>query len=49
MLSEPDRKLFIQDLIQTLKKVAQNRRTSIDVDPYEIYKDDEGYDYVFVG
>ena len=48
-LSEPDTKLFIEDLIKILKKVAHQRRTSIDVDPYEIYKDDEGYDYVFVG
>ena len=48
-LTEPDTKLFIEDLIKILKKVAQKRRASIDVDPYEIYKDDEGYDYVFVG
>ena len=37
-------KNFYQMLIIVLKKMD----LSVNVDPYEIYKDDEGYDYYFV-
>jgi len=40
---------FIEELLSQLNhRIDQNGLSGIDVDPYEIYKDDEGYDYYFV-
>ena len=39
---------FIEELLSELNHRIDQNGLSIDVDPYEIYKDDEGYDYYFV-
>ena len=40
---------FIEELLSQLNhRIDENGLSGIDVDPYEIYKDDEGYDYYFV-
>ena len=39
---------FIEELLSELNQRIDQHGLSIDVDPYEIYKDDEGYDYYFV-
>jgi len=39
---------FIEELLSDVNHRIEENGLSIDVDPYEIYKDDEGYDYYFV-
>jgi len=39
---------FIEQLLVDLNQHIHDSGLNIDVDPYEIYKDDEGYDYYFV-
>lgn len=39
---------FIEELLSDVTHRIEETGLSIDVDPYEIYKDDEGYDYYFV-
>ena len=39
---------FIEELLSDVNHRIEETGLSIDVDPYEIYKDDEGYDYYFV-
>ena len=48
-LTEPKSAELVDQLLETVLKMSETRKVSVDVDPYEIYKDDEGYDYVFVG
>jgi len=45
--NEPIEK-FVQGLLGDLNQRIDENGLTVDVDPYEIYKDDEGYDYFFV-
>ena len=51
-LYKPDKssQLFVAECINVMKERMGERGGDPDeiVDPYEVYKDDEGYDYFFV-
>ena len=44
----PSTKDFVQDLITKCQNRNLKENLNIEADPYEVYKDDEGFDYVFV-
>ena len=48
-LDQPNAGHLVDDLLEIMLDVSKRRSVEVEVDPYEIYKDDEGYDYVFVG
>ena len=48
VLKIPPREEFVQQLISQCQKRVENERLTLEADPYEVYKDDEGFDYVFV-
>ena len=48
-LDQPNPGHLVDDLLEIMLDVSKRRSVEVEVDPYEIYKDDEGYDYVFVG
>jgi len=44
----PPRDEFVEKLISKCNERMKQEELSIEVDPYEVYKDDEGFDYVFI-
>ena len=48
ILRIPPRDEFVEKLISKCNERINQEELSIEVDPYEVYKDDEGFDYVYV-
>ena len=48
ILKIPSRDEFVEKLISKCNERMKQEELSIEVDPYEVYKDDEGFDYVFI-
>ena len=48
ILKIPPRDEFVEKLISKCNERMNQEELSIEVDPYEVYKDDEGFDYVFI-
>ncbi len=47
-LAIPTKTEFVESLVQKCYQILTEQNCAISPDPYEVYKDEEGFDYVFM-